>query len=191
MHETTKSTPRRLRDVSYVRWLAGNGLDVGAGDDPLSRWRPLFPLMGDCRSWDKPDGDAQTLPGIAADSLDFLHSSHCLEHLPQPKEALRRWCEVVRPGGHVIVVVPDFELYEKRRWTSQFNGDHRHNFSIYDPEPANADAINILDLIVSLSDIAIPLKIELLAGTHLPDEQGDQTLNCVSECAIEFVLRRR
>jgi hypothetical protein len=59
----------------------------------------LFPLMGEVTGWDRKEGDAQALPGVADGAYDFLHSSHCLEHLYYPHVALRRWCEVVRPAA--------------------------------------------------------------------------------------------
>ena len=52
--------------------------------------------------------DAQTLSSIRyGDFYDFLIAAHIIEHLPNPIEALRSWCRVVKPGGRVYLVVPD------------------------------------------------------------------------------------
>lgn len=191
MNETSKSIARRLRDVSFVRYFAGCGLDVGCGPDPLGRYAPLFPGMGAVRGWDRADGDAQDLPGVAAGAFDWLHSSHCLEHLRDPHAALRRWCEVVRPGGHVVVLVPDEDLYEQGVWPSRFNADHKHTFTLSKRRSWSPASVNVFELLARVNDLAEPLRAEKLDGTFLLfPELVDQTLGPVAESAIEFVLRR-
>ena len=119
---TTLALRRRLADPRYSeRWFVGRGLDIGAGPDGLGRSH-TWP-HATIREWDLADGDATTLPGLAAESFDFVYSSHCLEHLDEPGRALRRWWEVVKPGGHLIVVVPDFQLYEHLKWPSRIQPD--------------------------------------------------------------------
>lgn len=191
MRETSKAVHRRLRDVSYVKWFAGVGIDVGSGDDPLGQWRDLFPLMRDVREWDMKDGDAQYLAGIEDCEFDFLHSSHCLEHLRDPLFALQNWCRVVRPGGYLTVMIPDEDAYEQGVFPSRWNADHKHTFTTYKPVSWCGASINVLGLICAVSDLAFPIKMERLESTWLPNQPGvDQTLNPVGECAIEFVLRK-
>lgn len=50
--------------------------------------------------------DAVSLP-LPDDGLDYLCSSHVLEHLPNPLAALHEWHRVIRPGGWLYLVVPD------------------------------------------------------------------------------------
>lgn len=190
MNETSKAVHRRLRDVSYVRYFAGHGIDVGCGPDPLGAYAPLFPGMGEVLHWDVGHGDAQVLTGLAADRFDWLHSSHCLEHLHDPRLALRRWCEVVRPGGYVVALIPDEDLYEGGVWPSRFNGDHKHTFTLSKPLSWSPASINVFEMLAGVNDLAEPLRVEKLEGTFLPlAEEVDQTLG-IAECAIEFVLRR-
>jgi SAM-dependent methyltransferase len=42
-------------------------------------------------------------------SYDFLLSSHNLEHFANPVKALKEWQRVVKPGGHLIVVLPHYK----------------------------------------------------------------------------------
>ena len=123
MHETSKGLAPRARRGDFDRYLKGVGIDVGAGDDPLVAPHATI------RAWDVADGDAGALRGVSPGSLDFVYSSHCLEHLDELSGALRRWAQVLKPGGHLYLVVPDFELYEKSRWPSRFNDGHRRSFS--------------------------------------------------------------
>lgn len=51
-------------------------------------------------------GDA--LP-FADGSLDFVLSSHVLEHFPDPIGALQEWYRVIRPRGYLFMIVPHKE----------------------------------------------------------------------------------
>ncbi len=191
MKETSKSIARRLHTPGFARYFAGHGIDVGAGDDPLGQYRTLFPFMVDCRAWDKQDGDAQRLDGVKDASFDFLHSSHCLEHLIDPAMALYRWCKVVKRGGHIVVLVPDEDLYEQHVWPSRWNGDHKHTFTLCRRRSWSPVSINVFDLIASVGDLAEPVRAETLETTWRTDRPGqDQTADSPAESAIEFVLRR-
>ena len=124
MRETTKAFEIRRERGDFQRYLVGKGIDIGAGDDSL------YILNGSVRSYDKRDGNAQFMAEIADATYDFVYSSHCLEHMPDVQLALRNWVRIIKPGGILYVVVPDFELYEKGMWPSRFNQDHKASFSI-------------------------------------------------------------
>ena len=124
MRETSKAFEIRRERGDFQRYLVGKGIDIGAGDDSL------YILNGSVRSYDKRDGNAQFMAEIADATYDFVYSSHCLEHMPDVQLALRNWVRIIKPGGILYVVVPDFELYEKGMWPSRFNQDHKASFSI-------------------------------------------------------------
>jgi len=193
MKEASKAVMRRLGDSRFAtRYFVGTGIDVGCGSDPLSLYAEFFPRMGQVRNWDLPDGDAQYLEGVPDASLGFVHSSHCLEHMPNPQEALHHWFRVLRPGGHLVCVVPDEDLYEQGCFPSTFNGDHKWTFTLYKEKSWSRRSLNVLDLLRTLGNAAQVLKVELLDATFrygLP--RFDQTLTPVGESAIEFVLRKR
>src|SRR5262245_29112787 len=126
MKECGKSVQRWLHDSRFVRsYFAGGGIDIGAGNDPLASYRELFPRIASLRSWDVGDGDAELMQGVADESCDFVHSSHCLEHMRNPERALGNWFRLLKPGGHMVVVVPDEDLYEQGVFPSTFNRDHK------------------------------------------------------------------
>jgi SAM-dependent methyltransferase len=193
MKECSKSIPRRLSQPNFVnRYFVGDGLDIGGKPDPLALYREVFSRMTSVRTWDLEDGDAQYLEGVPDASYDFVHSSHCLEHLRDPAQGLRNWLRVVRPGGHVIVTVPDEDLYEQGQFPSTFNLDHKWTFTIHKDASWSPRSINVAGLATALGPEAQLVKVELLDATYryeLP--RYDQTLTPIGECGIEFVVRRR
>lgn len=193
MKECSKSILRRLHDVNFLnRYFVGSGVDIGGKPDPLVLYRELFPRICSVRTWDWEDGDAQQLANVADEALDFVHSSHCLEHLTDPREGLANWFRVLRPEGHLIVTVPDEDLYEQGVFPSTFNRDHKWTFTIHKPQSWSERSINVLELLVALGPSAQIVKVQLLDASYrysLP--RFDQTLTPVGECGIEFVVRKR
>ena len=193
MKECSKSISRRLADVNFTsRYFVGHGIDIGGKPDPLALYLELFCRMDSVKTWDWEDGDAQFLAGVADNSIDFIHSSHCLEHLVDPVEGLRNWLRVVKPGGHLVITVPDEDLYEQGVFPSTFNHDHKWTFTIFKPRSWSDRSINVLDLVQGLGAEVEIMKVELLNSTYRYSlVRYDQTLSPVGECGIELVLRKR
>ena len=53
------------------------------------------------------EADAMNLP-FSNDSFDVVVALDILEHLPDDAAALREFCRVLRPGGHVMATVPAY-----------------------------------------------------------------------------------
>ncbi|NKB57154.1 MAG: methyltransferase domain-containing protein [Alphaproteobacteria bacterium] len=193
MKECSKSIMRRLAEPNFVnRFFRGDGIDIGGAPDPLALYVELFPLMRGVRIWDLKDGDGQTMAGIPDAHYDFVHSSHCLEHLHDPEEGLRNWFRILKPGGHLVVTVPDEDLYEQGQFPSTYNADHKWTFTIFKTESWSDKSRNLFDLIASLGAAADVQKLDLLNATYrygLP--RFDQTLTPIGESGIEFVIRKR
>jgi ubiquinone/menaquinone biosynthesis C-methylase UbiE len=184
---------RRLSNPNFLRlYFKGKGIDVGCGSDPLSQYKELFPLVESIDSYDKENGDAQYLLNIEDNSYNFLHSSHCLEHMEDFWIAICNWIRVVKSGGYLVIIVPDEDLYEQGIFPSTFNKNHIWTFTINKYiSCVGAKSINILELIDKLSDIISVEKIELLNHTYLNLPRQDQTLLPTTECGIELILRKR
>jgi SAM-dependent methyltransferase len=193
MKECSKSIARRLADSNFTRrYFAGDGVDVGGKPDPLALYQELFCLMKSVRTWDWEDGDAQVMAGIPDNRFDFVHSSHCLEHLVDPFAGLRTWFRIAREGGFLVITVPDEDLYEQGIFPSTFNHDHKWTFTILKTSSWSKKSINVIDLIRDLGEPAELVRLEQLNSTYrfqLP--RYDQTLSPVGECGIEFVVRKR
>lgn len=103
------------------------GLEVG-GPSRVFAERGIFPIYGLASRvdnvnfsfdtiWDssfpgRPAGtqhvlEATELTGISSASYDFVASSHTIEHTANPLKALGEWRRVTRPGGYLVLVVPD------------------------------------------------------------------------------------
>lgn len=193
MKELSKSIVRRMADPNFARrWFVGEGLDIGGKPDPLSLYASFFPALTGVRVWDWEDGDAQQLAGLAPESLDFVHSSHCLEHLVDPKEGLASWFRVLKPGGFLVVTVPDEDLYEQGVFPSTHNRDHKWTFTVLKARSWSDRSINLVELLSGLGEAADIERLALLNATFRYDlPRFDQTLTPIGECGIEFVIRKR
>ena len=193
MKECSKSIMRRMCDPNFInRYFVGTGLDIGGKPDPLAIYAELFSRMGFVRTWDWEDGDAQFLQSVPDGQFNFVHSSHCLEHLVDPREGIKNWFRVLRPGGYLVVTVPDEDLYEQGVFPSTFNRDHKWTFTIYKARSWSEKSINLIDVVRQLGDDAELVRLEQLSATYRFDlPRYDQTLTPVGECGIEMVVRKR
>ena len=102
------------------------GLDIGCGAHKVADW--LIGVDHHSGEWtdalggdhlSRPDilADARELP-YATESIDFIASRHLLEHFADPMTVLVGWRRVLRVGGRMAIVVPDW----------------RHTFSCKQPD---------------------------------------------------------
>lgn len=73
--------------------------------DPLTGNRHTVDVVCDARNIDLPDGYA-----------DIVYNSECLEHFPwkETQDVVREWGRIVKPGGQLVIEVPDFILAAKQ-----------------------------------------------------------------------------
>lgn len=191
--ETTKSRLRRLPDHRFVnRYFVGNGIDIGCGPDPLSKHTETYTKITSVKPWDLPDGDAQFMLGVEDNTYDFVHSSHCLEHMRDPRIAFHNWIRICKPGGHLVITIPEEDLYEQGVWPSTFNGDHKTSWTIAKQSSWSPVSISVLSFLYQFLDQIEIIKVELI--DHNFDyslDRVDQTFNMPSESAIEFIIRKR
>ena len=192
MKECSKSIQRRLREPQFLqKYFKGDGLDIGGKPDPLSLYVELFPLISSVRTWDIEDGDAQFLESVQENHFDFVHSSHCLEHLHDPHEGIKNWLRVLKPGGFLVITVPDEDLYEQAQFPpSTFNKDHKWTFTIFKHQSWSAKSINIFSMLMNLSNAKV-CSLKLLDSEYRYDiSRYDQTLSPVAECGIEIIIQK-
>ena len=193
MHECGKACLRRLyHGAAYAHYFTGHGIDIGAGYDPLGAYKVFWPSMLSVQSWDQEDGDAQLMAEVKDNSFDFVHSSHCLEHVPDPALALMHWVRITKPGGYLVLTFPDEDMYEQGKWPSTFNTDHKHTFTISKAQSWCKDSMNVTTLIDHVAPVAECVSLLRLDATFDPTlPRTDQTKGVAGESAIELVLRKR
>lgn len=186
MLEASKGILRRGEALNN-KYFSGSGIDIGAGPDCISKHGY------DAYNWDLKDGDAQLLATVKDNSLDFVHSSHCLEHMVDPFEALKNWVRVCKPGGYIVILIPEEDLYEHKMWPSKFNSDHKWSFKIYRGTQLHGKSLNIFDLVKTVwksTEIISIIRVEDRFNFSL-NKYVDQTIDKNGpECAIEMVLRK-
>lgn len=60
--------------------------------------------------------------------VDYIFSSHCLEHVHDWVDALDLWTGVIKPGGHLFLYLPDYSQEYWRPW------NNRKHVNIFTPE---------------------------------------------------------
>lgn len=189
-NETSKALPRRLADPRFARsWFVGNAIDIGSGHDSLASQLHVWPLLFSVYSWDWPDGDAQELPGLLPETFQTVYSSHTLEHVRDPAATLGRWWEVLKPGGHMVIQVPDEDLYECQTWPSRWNPDHKSTFAVGKTESWSPVSHNIDEMAKRLPRSTLVMCQRLTEHYRYDWPVQDQTQG-PAECAIEIVVRK-
>ncbi|HEX5193959.1 MAG TPA: class I SAM-dependent methyltransferase, partial [Solirubrobacteraceae bacterium] len=130
MLRSGRSTYWVVREDLARRYLRGQGIEIGALTTPLrvppgvevryvDRADRAELLASDgpslASSGVDPDrivpvdvvADAERLSEIDDDSVDFVIAAHVLEHLEDPIEGLTNMLRVIRPGGVLLLVLPD------------------------------------------------------------------------------------
>lgn len=101
--------------------------------------------------------EATALTGLPDSSYDFVLSSHCLEHVANPLAALKEWFRITRPGGWLVLALPDpRRTFDHRRPVTTFEHlleDYEHG--------TREDDLTHLDEILALHD----LHRDLAAGS--------------------------
>lgn len=127
-----------------VQYTRGTGLDIGCGP------HKAFPhFIGVDSKKDtalfgiefEPDNvveDASQLPQVPDGRLDFVFSSHLLEHIEDYRGALAEWWRTIRVGGHLVLYLPHKDHYPNIGQPGA-NIDHKHDFLPEDIELAMAE----------------------------------------------------
>jgi len=126
-------------ESAKIRWelvpyTQGRGLDLGCG-----AWKAFRHFIGlDSNVDEKLFGMRATaadmivptcerLDLFADAAMDFVFSSHLLEHIEDHRAALAEWWRVVKVGGHLVLYLPHRDHYPNVG-TYGANPDHKHDF---------------------------------------------------------------
>jgi hypothetical protein len=97
----------------------GKGYDIGC-------YKEEWSLPGSIPIDDGPEFDAFHLPCKCNPEMDYIFSSHCLEHLTDWVTAFDYWTSCLKVGGILFLYLPD---YSQEYWRPWNNRKHIHIFS--------------------------------------------------------------
>lgn len=134
MSETAKNRQHTLP------YLKGNGIDIGCGSDPVT---------DQCIGIDLPRAAFTHYNGLSENNarlhafaddlpfkdhvLDFVYSSHLLEDFAAEEwpRLLREWVRVLKPGGTLVILIPEVNLWRAAVAAGQPPNDaHRHEGTV-------------------------------------------------------------
>jgi SAM-dependent methyltransferase len=162
---------------AFQRLVAGkSGLEIGGPSDFFVRRLPLYQVahvvdqlnFSADTVWSRAESnspsdvapalargrsiicDATDLRAVPDAQYDFLLSCHNLEHIANPLKALTEWVRVIRPGGHLLLIVPNkTENFDHRRPDTRFE----HLLEDFQSEIDEHDMTH-LDEILALHDLS-------------------------------------
>lgn len=113
-------------------YLRGKGLDLGAGvfkilPHVIAVDNGNHAMFGHHIQPDVMVDTAEKLDLFATRSLDFVFSSHLLEHIEDYAAALAEWWRVIKQGGHLVLYLPHKKFYPNIGQPGA-NPTHVHDF---------------------------------------------------------------
>lgn len=184
--ETSKAHPRRERESFFKNYCAGLGIDIGCGFDPIDSGGEVY--MFDMIHG---QGDATRMDHVDDATFDYVHSSHLLEHIEEPEIAVRNWWRVLKPGGYLLIMVPERDLYEgKTSLPSRWNEDHKRFYLLdfYEP-PCTVGIVHWLGQ--QLSSFGSGMNYKILSARTLQEEpDSPPEVHSAGEYAIELVVKK-
>lgn len=186
MAETSKAYERRLKEGWFDKYVKGKVIDIGVGR--IDTHDGADPLIKDCDTWDKDNGDAHFMEGVPDETYDTVYCSHLIEHLEDPITAVKNWFRILKKGGNLIISAPDRDCYERKKTLpSKWNADHKYFLSCNLLEPPHTFAL------IYIFGEAVPftewVKLDYrLIDTSTNHDKPDEHAN--GEFSIELIIKK-
>ncbi len=144
--QTTGNASRFIMPVA-VELCKGVGYDIGGN-------RPEWCLPGAIQIDPVINGkDGNALPETL---VDYIFSSHCLEHFNNWVTGLEHWASRLKQGGLLLLYLPD---YSQEYWRPWNNRKHKH---IMNPGHI-ADMLTSLNMTVTVTGVDLNNSFAVLA----------------------------
>lgn len=186
-----------MEHIDFVpRYLTGPGVEIGAFKNPIPGIDPIYvdryqdyanePTLASYY------GDACELPFLDS-SLQYVATSHVLEHVANPLAGLCEWFRVIRHGGYIYMVLPDRKktwdhprkltevshmLEDYRNTTTQFDGIHIDEFvygvdwKMYSPATDPSEETKARDELAAIYHRSMELGEEFNIHYHTFESQS-------------------
>jgi predicted SAM-dependent methyltransferase len=116
-----------------MRWLRGDGFEVGAGAHPTPLYGNARALLSDCDDSHAFGGERVDIAGSVndpdfwrdkEDNYDFVVASHVLEHVDSLLLAIDNLIKITRNDGAIYITVPDICFIRDKEWMPHYNFEH-------------------------------------------------------------------
>jgi len=176
IYGATKSTTQLLS----MRWLRGNGIEIGAGRHKTPMYGNAISMSADCSDESVYGTEVVELEfsienrdsiGDYGGKFDFAVASHVLEHTDSFLRSLENLLAIIKIGGIVYVVLPDIRFLHDINFIPNF--DFKHHILEYENPllfalmhdklyiNSSGDSINHLNMHADLDD---KYKSSVIAG---------------------------
>jgi len=151
---------RRLEFNQVISYTRGVGIDIGCGLSKVHSAAIGIDFQLGTKDFGYPFGanikvhknnHSLYFPWFSSESLDFVFTSHCLEHFSHPEIIIEESFRVLKAGGFLVIVLPDTRFYPVRG-SSAANPDHE-----WDPYP---------EVLMDIVNKAAQFKLIMLDTIH-------------------------
>ncbi len=123
---------RRHEMNEVIEYTKGTGIEIGCGLNKIHTSAIGVNIVLTESDYGYTYGaqiksEGTNLPWFTDNSLDYVFSSHCLEHFHEPKKALIEWTRVLKVDGYLVLILPHKNYYPNIGHPNA-NKDHKHDF---------------------------------------------------------------
>lgn len=188
MKETSKLNDYRLNN-GYDTYFSGIGIDIGCGDDVLSKL--IFKNIVDVIPYDvllDKNFDGKYCKKFEDSQFDFIYSSHCLEHIDDPYIAFSNWIRICKSNGYIVFSVPHELFYEKCKWPSIYNDDHKTSWTC-EFKSNLPKSINVHDFIYTFKEHVQLIECKTILKNfdflRFDEDQTRESAICQIDCIVK------
>lgn len=123
---------------------------------------------------------------VESNSVDVIISKHSFEHLVDPAKAMKEWIRVLKPGGKMVIVLPDHEFintldpyYSAGQHFHAYTRETFANFISLFPELAIAKQETVLEN-WSFGTVIYKMPEILIMIPHIENTREEGLLKCIS-----------
>ena len=135
------------------------GIDFGGYQGPIGGYTKIIDIA--CNN---------SLDDLEDNSIDYIFTSHCLEHIKDVKPVVASIFKKLKNGGKLIVLVPS---YSKEVWRAYYAPDHENTFKLRGSSlnhylvPSDAPYEEVLiDIDTMLEDAGFDIITKKLTKNH-------------------------
>lgn len=116
-----------------------NGLNIGAGSRIISEYLIPIDLKRDHKNGVQLGSllaPMMPLP-FKPNVIDYIISVHSLEHVPNPIETVCHWIDILKPGGGIGIILPDWRYCsdaskDNKTWGHKWNSEPKVMLDLFE-----------------------------------------------------------